>query len=59
MLGLVFSIIAIYEGAHKTYEAASNVKGLASKVSTRRRADPLALHVLGLIEQIIKANTVS
>ncbi|OQU98756.1 Tetratricopeptide repeat-containing protein [Cladophialophora immunda] len=59
VLGLISSIIAIYEGAHEIYEAASDVKGLPRKFQLAAEQIPLVLHALGLAEQNIKGNAVS
>lgn len=59
VLGLISSIIAIYEGAHEIYEAASDVKGLPRKFRLAAEQIPLVLHALGLAEQNIKAKAVS
>ncbi|KAK5214619.1 hypothetical protein LTR47_012121, partial [Exophiala xenobiotica] len=41
VLGLISSIIAIYEGAHEIYEAAGDVKGLPRKVQLVAEQIPL------------------
>lgn len=59
VLGLISSIIAIYEGAHEICEAASDVKGLPRKFQLAAEQIPLVLHALGLAEQNIKGKAVS
>ena len=59
VLGLISSIIAICEGAHEIYEAASNVKSLPRKFQLAAEQIPLVLHILALAEQNIQAKAVS
>ncbi|KAK5460822.1 hypothetical protein LTS15_002885 [Exophiala xenobiotica] len=59
VLGLISSIIAIYEGAHEIYEASSDVTGLPRKFQLAAEQIPLVLHVLGLAERNIQANHVN
>lgn len=59
VLGLILSIIAIYEGAYEIYEAASDAKSLTQKFQLTAEQIPLVLHTLSLTEQNIQARAVS
>ncbi|KIW99702.1 uncharacterized protein Z518_11115 [Rhinocladiella mackenziei CBS 650.93] len=59
VLGLISSIIAIYDGAHEIYDAASDVNRLPRKFQLAAEQIPLVLHILGLAERNIRASGVS
>jgi len=58
VLGLISSIIAIYEAAHEVYDAASDTKGLPRKFRAAAEQIPLVCHTLGLAERNIRAKNV-
>jgi len=59
VLGLISSIVAIFEAAHEIYEAASDAKGLPRKFHAAAEKIPLVNYALSLAEQNINAKNVS
>ena len=59
VLGLVSSIIAIFEAAHDIYEAASDVSGLPKKLRLAAEQIPLVHNALSLAKQNINTQNVT
>ena len=59
VLGLISSIITIFEAAQEIYEAAGDVKGLPRKFRAAAEQIPLVYHALSLAGQNINAKNVS
>lgn len=58
VLGLISSVIAIFEAAQEIYDAASDTKGLPKRFRAAAEQIPLVYHALSLAEQNIKAQKV-
>lgn len=58
VLGLISSVIAIFEAAQEIYDAASDAQGLPKKLRAAAEQIPLVYHALSLAEQNIRAQKV-
>lgn len=58
-LGLISSVITIFEAAHEIYEAANDTQGLPKKFRVAAEQIPLVYHALSLAEQNIRAQKVN
>lgn len=59
VLGLISSIITIFEATHEIYEAATDANGLPKKLRVVAEQIPLVYNALGLAEKNLRANRVT
>lgn len=59
VLGLISSVITIFEAAQEIYDAAGDAQGLPKKLRATAEQIPLVYHTLSLAEQNIRAKNVS
>ena len=55
VLGLISSLIAIFEAAQEIYEAANDIQGLPKKFRAAAEQIPLVHHILSLADQNLRA----